>query len=91
MTTIAQRVAEGAAFLDVRDPEWIGKVDLERLDLGSCTRCILGQLAGDYEDGVEMFALDGADTVALGFNTTLGFDDLTAEWKRVITERRSAS
>lgn len=46
--TIAERVAAGAAFLDVNDPEW-WRADVERaidlavLAMSSGERCILGQ------------------------------------------------
>ena len=96
--TIAERVAAGAAFLDEHDPGWDRRIDLERLWLGSCANCILGQRHGDYSDGIEWLWSKrfGDDPTTLGFMfawTPDGddADDLTAEWKRFITERRSTS
>jgi hypothetical protein len=48
MSTITERVAAGAAFLDEHDPEWwradVGNaIDLDTLSLESTQRCILGQ------------------------------------------------
>lgn len=43
MTTIAERVAAGAAFLDGQDPGWWREIDLESLDLGEPDLCVLGQ------------------------------------------------
>jgi hypothetical protein len=43
VSTITERVAAGAAFLDEHNPGWEGAIDLEKLDLGSGDRCILGQ------------------------------------------------
>ena len=43
MTTVTERVAAGAAYLDEHDPGWDAAIDLELLDLGSGDRCILGQ------------------------------------------------
>jgi hypothetical protein len=47
MTTIAERVAAGAAFLDEREPGWWERINLDELDLHSACRCVLGQLATD--------------------------------------------
>ena len=91
MSAIAERVAAGAAFLDEQDPDWWRNLDLQSLDLGSCTRCVLGQLSGTFGTGLVVFDLDDEGARNLGFNTFIGFDALTAEWKRVITGRRSAS
>lgn len=38
-------VARGAAWLDSKCPDWVGKIDLEALDLGSPELCMLGQTA----------------------------------------------
>lgn len=48
MSTIAERVAAGAAFLDEHDPEWWRAdveraIDLDKLKLSSPQKCILGQ------------------------------------------------
>ena len=48
MSTIAERVAAGAAFLDEHDPDWWREdaeraIDLDALSLGSTTCCVLGQ------------------------------------------------
>jgi hypothetical protein len=53
MTTVAERVAKGAAFLDEREPGWDARIDLDTLDLQAPCRCVLGQLAthlDDYDD-----------------------------------------
>ena len=97
MTTITERVAAGAAFLDEHDYRWFRHVDVASLRLEDCFSCVLGQLTGRYRDGLDQFGLDAARAVDLGF-AELGFlvadcdyPALTAEWKRVITERRAAS
>lgn len=43
MTTITERVAAGAAFLDEHDPEWWREIDLDKLNLASSEVCVLGQ------------------------------------------------
>lgn len=42
-----ERVKRGAALLDKKYPGWADRIELDRLDLGSCTTCVLGQL---YQD-----------------------------------------
>jgi hypothetical protein len=136
MTTITERVAAGAAFLDEHDPEWWRAdveraIDLDQLDMAVGDSCVLGQrcpvsrlaahlgidpdgLEGDdFDVAYEAMALHlGAPVdraggtrvdnwaAPLGFQAALtpsdirspdDYDALAAEWKRVITERRSAS
>jgi hypothetical protein len=47
-TTVAERVAAGAAWLDEHEPGWVADIDLDRLLLSSPCRCVLGQLYGSY-------------------------------------------
>lgn len=42
--TIAERVARGAALLDEKLPGWDKDINLDRLDLSSSCRCVVGQL-----------------------------------------------
>jgi hypothetical protein len=41
---IAECVDHGIALLDLTYPEWVSRIDVSRLDLGSESRCVLGQL-----------------------------------------------
>jgi hypothetical protein len=123
MTTIEQRVAAGAKFLDEHDPDWWRAdtdraIDLDALRLQSYDRCILGQRCpleilsqytgipvdilgeGDAPEKYDAFGRALSDDFRepgwpqqRGFNAWNNgeFDALTAEWRRVITERRSAS
>jgi hypothetical protein len=40
---LKQRVASGITWLDENRPGWLDRIDLDRLDLSSPCRCILGQ------------------------------------------------
>lgn len=42
--TVADRVARGAAWLDVRYPTWVDGIDLGILDIADCHHCVLGQV-----------------------------------------------
>lgn len=49
---IEARVRAGAQLLDDCDPGCINSIDLDRLDMGSCALCVLGQRYGSYDRGV---------------------------------------
>jgi hypothetical protein len=96
-TTIAERVAKGAALLDEKIPGWADRIDLHRFYIGSTCDCVLGQLHdGSYTDG--MYALT-RDTEDHGFMWTASPADagaeeaeiaeLETEWRRVIEARRA--
>jgi hypothetical protein len=51
------RVARGAALLDSHDPMWWKKINYRSLDIGSCIRCVLGQVYGTFEEGLEVLML----------------------------------
>lgn len=53
MKSYAERAAAGADVLDSMYPDWYCKVELDTLSMSSCTRCILGQLWGSYDQGLE--------------------------------------
>jgi hypothetical protein len=101
---IAERVAAGAAFLDERKPRWADGIGLDHLDIGSECNCVLGQSFGGYVFGKHSLGLTDRETVALGFTATGDEENLdesavdhseypllTAEWKRLIEERRQSS
>lgn len=125
MSTVTERVAAGAAFLDKRDPGWWvpgteRAIDLGTLSIASASQCVLGQrcpletLAAffnttmsnlnswddDWRYTAQAEAISGLRHAGglLGWAVAHGFsydhtdrtDALTAEWKRVITARRSA-
>jgi hypothetical protein len=101
MTTIADRVAKGAAYLDEREPGWWKRIDLDKLDLRKPCRCILGQLDTDRQEHdfwsliAARFGLDvfEDDDQRLGFNAVghseRAFANLTAAWRALIEARRA--
>jgi hypothetical protein len=98
-TFVANRVAAGAAWLDQDEPGWDARIDLDRLDLSSGCRCILGQLDGGFGDGMEARSLSLVRAAQLGFtadwDSPLDLRDewaaLTAAWRDLITARRAES
>lgn len=60
MATVEERVASGAYMLDVHvGPEWRDKIDLNRLETRSCEDCVLGQVYGEYSNGLVMLGIWG--------------------------------
>lgn len=52
MSTINERVQAGIALLDEKGPaDWRERIDLGKLDLAYMSRCILGQVFGDFYAG----------------------------------------
>lgn len=95
MTTegeLRERVFErGAPFLDQAEPRWWKRIE-ERLRMAICDRCVLGQMFGDFREGVTQ--LVGAYSVTWviehGFTTAHGeWDDLDRLWLEAIQARRA--
>ena len=92
---LSARAHNGALFLDARLPGWHRSIMLDQLDLASTCDCVLGQLFGDYGEGMHRLHIDTG--VLLGFtldveeiiaNPGLGFDDLDEPWAREVISRR---
>ena len=48
-----KEIARGAELLDRHRPGWMLELDLANLDMSSCQACVVGQIMGDYTDGLE--------------------------------------
>ncbi len=94
-------VAIGAALLDAKKPGWRDLVNLDLLDIGSCTQCILGQIFGSFAAGVMELGLkytrediEGkgfgiwADPASSQAHRTLRFKIATNLWKDEIESKR---
>ena len=98
MSTAAECAARGAALLDEKLPGWAERINLAELELSSCYRCVLGQLfahvppadefSSPYSTGMRAIDVSAWDAVRHGFDGD-DADDLNAEWRRVITARRT--
>lgn len=88
MTTCAERVASGAAFLDEKVPGWANRIDLNRLDM-SYTNCVLAQLFGSPGRAIDEFGLTPCDFALDGFEGRTDEDvlSLDAAWKTQVENR----
>lgn len=50
MSNFEERVSRGIALLNEKRPQWKESINMEKLDLQSCYRCIIGQLFGCYTE-----------------------------------------
>ena len=85
MTTVTERAAAGAAFLDEHDPDWWRAdveraIDLGKLCLGNGDQCILGQRCPlEYSDDWSGYGLYSAELSGLPLSDWRGRDDWAVE------------
>ena len=90
MSSTSPRIERGAALLDTAAPGWEGKIDLNTLDLSSGWYCVVGQVYGDYIDGLaELNGEAEEQPWKYGFESMAAesYDSLTDKWRRFITRR----
>lgn len=66
------RVERGAALLDSVEPYWWKRVE-ERPSLADCKRCVLGQVYGDYEHGLNQLDVAAGDLAGWEWASARGF------------------
>ena len=97
--TIEARVVRGAALLDETLPGWVERIDLDNLALDDECDCVLGQtwdgysLSSPFDAHMNELGLLGSEGIEHGFDVRdpREYEALTAEWKRLVEARRSAS
>lgn len=92
MPSTSPRIERGAALLDQNAPGWERTIDLDQLSLSSTSYCIVGQVYGDYIDGLHVLNGDAEKRpAAYGFTTwsTEQFEALTDKWRAFIEARRA--
>lgn len=97
-TTVEQeQVRRGADWLDENHLGWDETIDLTRLDLKSCSKCVVGQLLDSNDIGYweywNFLRDNEIDDRALGFHAHNEIDDrawdrLTEAWRDEVTSRR---
>jgi hypothetical protein len=83
----ALRIIKGVKALDFhRDDDWPRLIDLERLEMSDGCDCVLGQLYGFYNDGIEALSRKYFEGRELGLYVDVNADeeewhDLTERWR----------
>ena len=75
-------IARGVKLLDAKVPGWREKIDRDQLSMGDGCNCILGQIYGHFDEGID--ELDSEDEAAeRGFDSEhdpISWEELTREW-----------
>jgi hypothetical protein len=104
MTSVKERVAAGAAFLDERVHDWYTRVDPETLDVSSGEHCPIAQTHGnDFLHGCRVLGIpytagNHPQHIALGFIAAAyaskeygkRCEEANAAWVEEIAKRRRA-
>lgn len=99
--TLVENVKRGAELLDKEYPGWALKIELPTLSLQDNRECILGQLLGNFADGLDELEVDSLhDAAYFGFYlyssdeedlNDPGWDTLTNLWRAEVVDRRVMS
>lgn len=90
-------VAQAAQLLDRDLPGWYDRIDLDDLDLGSCSRCIIGQVYGiephllaygEFRDHVERLCGSALADVVIAF---VDHGSCAQAWRELIAHRQAVS
>lgn len=86
MSRTPANVKRGVELLDARLPGWRERVNPDTLDLANGCRCIVGQVLGDYDEGVALLGLSQPAAERYGFwaSGRQSFSALTDAWRRVL-------
>ena len=97
--TIQERVEAGASFLDEHYSDfewdkWDKRIEISSLHMENDRQCLLGQLYGHYTFGRWTLDISRDTSAELGFaafdrKSAESFNLLTAEWRKVIFNRRN--
>lgn len=74
---IRHRVNKGIRLLNKEYPGWKSKIELSSLRLEDRNRCVLGQVYGGYDRGVQELGLGIWSTVYHGFN----IESIHGDWE----------
>lgn len=89
MLMVQERVQRGMKLLDEKRPGWWKEIDLGKLCIISCNWCVLGQLYGYFERGLDKLDLWGYSRIkGFSFSDEADGHDLTEEWAEQIRLRQ---
>lgn len=60
-------VRHGAALLDRRQKDWRPRIDTYHLEMHDCDACVLGQLFGEFGNGLDILRIQEPKDEAYGF------------------------
>lgn len=84
-------VADAALVLDAARPGWYNDVELEKLDMGSSSEDILGQVIGNYDRGMDLLFGNVYDRwEGLSSDSVFGCRASAGQWETEISKRKSS-
>lgn len=85
ITSVTEQVQAGADLLDKHGPaDWRSRVDLSRLDILDPDNCILGQIYGDYNQGMKSLGI--VTGTAYGFISAIADKSMNEKkWKIIVS------
>lgn len=87
-------VREAAKRLDEIEPNWFNIINFDTLDMNDCFNCVLGQVFGHYDKGVDA-VFGEKDAYHYKFqnliNTPFGYQTDIMLWKDEVNERQMPS
>lgn len=94
---IRERVQRGVEWLNENHPEWLDKINLEKLDMGQTHTCIIGQVVGESDPNFSCRQfyniMPGHVAEDRGFDVwdekDYDYDDLRSVWEEVILNLRN--
>lgn len=87
-------VREAAKRFDEIRPDWFTRINFETLDMNDCLNCILGQVFGHYDNGIEVifgqndwdyYKYRNLEDAPFGYKTNIQL------WKDEVNERKMSS
>lgn len=83
---LQERVDKGVELLDSLIPKWRLLIDVDDLDMGNISKCILGQIFGGYSRGLEILGEHDSDVDGdtHGFGGDGHYGELDKLWKKAI-------
>jgi hypothetical protein len=87
-----KEIEKGAALLDIKNPGWRKKINLNNLNMVKVSYCILGQLYENYFIGLERIGINNETGYNYGYSSNKSnFDKLTQEWKDYLSKQTESS
>ncbi len=62
-----EKIENGIKWLNKYVPDWLGRINIDELNMNSCWKCILGQLFGEYLKAVTRMGITDHHAEMMGF------------------------
>lgn len=85
---LRHQIKQGAFFLDTHFPNWELKINPNTIDLSHAELCVLGQIYGNYWDGLKKLGINSEISDILGLAAPIHKSPkLDKMWKKLIIKK----